>query len=329
MQWELHDTKTGRLLGFSSSSEANGAAKFARDYVRRWGKIDFGAFPFGLDEPPSPQAEQKPKCPEGFKWNDEALRCEPDKGKRAKSPKIPKSRKYHIPISFVVKKKGKGNGNNDMTMMPSNGGNSNGMNGGGMSDARRVINKIVRGESPSRAISDVLEQRQFATFTIPMGDLDRLANAVGGLDELEKRFGFTSTGDPASDHARVTIPDVMKADAFEKLLQDEEVPYQEFEVSDVDAFDMSTRREGKHVRGSKREFLDPGPGGVELSFNTPPGENTNGFAVDVEIRLDEAGLPNDVEAELGDAIRVRTKDAFADAVLKLVEDEFGVEGVFV
>jgi hypothetical protein len=41
----------GGCLSWDTKREAEGAARFAREYVRKWGDIDFQSFPMSLDEP--------------------------------------------------------------------------------------------------------------------------------------------------------------------------------------------------------------------------------------------------------------------------------------
>lgn len=50
--WTVVDSDTGSCLSWDTRAEAEQAAKFARDYVRKWGRIDFQCFPLSLDEPP-------------------------------------------------------------------------------------------------------------------------------------------------------------------------------------------------------------------------------------------------------------------------------------
>lgn len=48
--WTLADYETFMCVSFETKREAEEAAKFARAYVRRWGGIDLGSFPYSLDE---------------------------------------------------------------------------------------------------------------------------------------------------------------------------------------------------------------------------------------------------------------------------------------
>jgi hypothetical protein len=42
----------GGCLSFETRREAEGAATFARAYVRKWGDVDFQSFPYSLDDEP-------------------------------------------------------------------------------------------------------------------------------------------------------------------------------------------------------------------------------------------------------------------------------------
>lgn len=55
--WTLVDTRTAQCVSFETRREANQAATFARAYVRHWGRIDLGSFPYTLDQKPSKEAE--------------------------------------------------------------------------------------------------------------------------------------------------------------------------------------------------------------------------------------------------------------------------------
>lgn len=41
----------GTLIGADTRAKAEYVARFAREYVKQWGDIDFGSFPYGLDSP--------------------------------------------------------------------------------------------------------------------------------------------------------------------------------------------------------------------------------------------------------------------------------------
>lgn len=49
--WDLVDTLDGYCVTFFTRVEAEDAAKFARAYVKKWGDIDLGSFPYSLDTP--------------------------------------------------------------------------------------------------------------------------------------------------------------------------------------------------------------------------------------------------------------------------------------
>lgn len=48
--WQVVDEIDGTLIGFQTKREAEEAATFARDYVRRHGDIDFLSFPYSWDQ---------------------------------------------------------------------------------------------------------------------------------------------------------------------------------------------------------------------------------------------------------------------------------------
>jgi hypothetical protein len=50
--WNVIDDLEGLTVGFDTKREALEAAKFARAYVRKWGGINFAAFPYGMDQAP-------------------------------------------------------------------------------------------------------------------------------------------------------------------------------------------------------------------------------------------------------------------------------------
>lgn len=47
--YDLVDDKWGMVVNFRNNLQATESAKFARDYVRKWGDIDFSCFPYDLD----------------------------------------------------------------------------------------------------------------------------------------------------------------------------------------------------------------------------------------------------------------------------------------
>lgn len=49
--WTLVDYGTGMCVSFDTKREAGHAATFARAYVKRWGGIDLGSFPYSINEP--------------------------------------------------------------------------------------------------------------------------------------------------------------------------------------------------------------------------------------------------------------------------------------
>lgn len=49
--WMLVDTLDGCLVDFDTKTAAMTAARFAREYVRKWGDIDLAMFPWDLDQP--------------------------------------------------------------------------------------------------------------------------------------------------------------------------------------------------------------------------------------------------------------------------------------
>lgn len=49
--WMIIDNVDGFLVDFENKSKAYAALKFARKYVKRWGDIHFGSFPYAIDQP--------------------------------------------------------------------------------------------------------------------------------------------------------------------------------------------------------------------------------------------------------------------------------------
>lgn len=47
--YDLVDDKWGMVVNFENKFQANESAKLARDYVRKWGDIDFSCFPYDLN----------------------------------------------------------------------------------------------------------------------------------------------------------------------------------------------------------------------------------------------------------------------------------------
>jgi hypothetical protein len=54
--WTVVDSDSGGCLSWNTKREAEEAARFARAYVRRWGRIDFQSLPLSLDEVPNSPA---------------------------------------------------------------------------------------------------------------------------------------------------------------------------------------------------------------------------------------------------------------------------------
>lgn len=51
-EWELADYKYSGVITFPTRTEAEEVKKFAVAYVRKWGDINFFAFPYDLDQSP-------------------------------------------------------------------------------------------------------------------------------------------------------------------------------------------------------------------------------------------------------------------------------------
>ena len=47
--YDLVDDKWGMIVNFENKFQANESAKLARDYVKKWGDIDFSCFPYDLN----------------------------------------------------------------------------------------------------------------------------------------------------------------------------------------------------------------------------------------------------------------------------------------
>jgi hypothetical protein len=50
--WNVIDDIESLCVGFNTKREALDAAKFCRDYVRKWGWINVSSFPYTLDQEP-------------------------------------------------------------------------------------------------------------------------------------------------------------------------------------------------------------------------------------------------------------------------------------
>lgn len=50
-EWTMVDELDSFIVGFSTRTDAEAAARFARAYIRKHGDIYFGSFPYSLDQP--------------------------------------------------------------------------------------------------------------------------------------------------------------------------------------------------------------------------------------------------------------------------------------